>query len=45
MIGSVAAAHYSFMGATDPVQIEPQARELAGRLKADAAAAVILLSV
>jgi D-proline reductase (dithiol) PrdB len=28
-IGSVAATHYSFMGATDPVQMEPYARELA----------------
>jgi hypothetical protein len=44
MIGSVAATHYSFMGATDPVQM-PHARELAGRLKADAADAVILPSV
>jgi D-proline reductase (dithiol) PrdB len=42
VIGSVAAAHYSFMGATDPVQMEPHARELAGRLKQDAVDAVIL---
>ena len=41
-IGSVAATHYSFMGATDPVQMEPHARELAGRLKADAVDAVVL---
>ena len=41
-IGSVAATHYSFMGATDPVQMEPHAREMAGRLKADAVDAVIL---
>ena len=41
-IGSVAQTHYSFMGATDPVQMEPQARELAGRLKQDAVDAVIL---
>ena len=45
MIGSVAATHYSFMGATDPVQMEPNARELAGRLKADAVDAVILSPV
>jgi len=32
-IGSLAATHYSFMGATDPVEMEPHARELAGRLK------------
>ena len=41
-IGSVAATHYSFMGATDPLQMEPYARELAVRLKADAVDAVIL---
>jgi D-proline reductase (dithiol) PrdB len=41
-IGSVAATHYSFMGATDPVQMEPHARELASRLKQDAVDAVIL---
>ena len=44
-IGSVAETHYSFMGATDPVQMEPHARELAGRLKADAVDAVILSPV
>ena len=41
-IGSVAATHYSFMGATDPLLMEPHARELAGRLKQDAVDAVIL---
>ena len=41
-IGSVAATHYSFMGATDPLQMEPYARELAVRLRADAVDAVIL---
>ncbi|MGE5271312.1 MAG: glycine/sarcosine/betaine reductase selenoprotein B family protein [Thiohalocapsa sp.] len=44
-IGSVAATHYSFMGATDPVDMEPHARELAGRLKADQVDAVILSPV
>ena len=44
-IGSVAATHYSFMGATDPVQMEPHARDLAGRLKEDAVDAVILSPV
>ena len=44
-IGSVAATHYSFMGATDPLQMEPHARELAGRLKRDAVDAVILSPV
>jgi D-proline reductase (dithiol) PrdB len=41
-ISSVAATHYAFMGATDPLQMEPYARELAGRLKADAVDAAIL---
>jgi D-proline reductase (dithiol) PrdB len=42
VIGRVASTHYSFMGATDPVQMEPHARELAGRLKHDGVDAVIL---
>jgi len=45
VIGSVAQTHYSFMGATDPVQIESNARELAGRLKRDQVEAVILSPV
>ena len=45
VIGSVAETHYSFMGATDPVQMEPHARELAGRLKRDQVDAVILSPV
>jgi D-proline reductase (dithiol) PrdB len=45
VIGSVAETHYAFMGATDPVQMEPHARELAFRLKADAVDAVILSPV
>jgi D-proline reductase (dithiol) PrdB len=44
-IGSVAATHYSFMGATDPIQMEPYARELAGQLKSDQVDAVILSPV
>ena len=44
-IGSVAQTHYAFMGATDPVQMEPHARELAGRLKSDRVDAVILTPV
>jgi D-proline reductase (dithiol) PrdB len=44
-IGSVAATHYSFMGATDPIQMEPHARELAGRLRQDRVDAVILSPV
>ncbi len=44
-IGSVAATHYSFMGATDPVQMEGYAREVAGQLKQDKVDAVILSPV
>jgi D-proline reductase (dithiol) PrdB len=45
VIGSVANTHYSFMGASDPVPMEPYARELAGRLKEDGVTAVILSPV
>jgi D-proline reductase (dithiol) PrdB len=41
-IGAVAATHYSFMGATDPREMAGNARELAGRLKADGVDAAIL---
>jgi D-proline reductase (dithiol) PrdB len=44
-IGSVAATHYSFMGATDPVQMVDGAKEVAGKLKADNVNAVLLTSV
>jgi D-proline reductase (dithiol) PrdB len=44
-IGSVAATHYSFMGATDPVQMVEGAAEVAGKLKADHVDAVLLTSV
>jgi len=44
-IGSVAATHYSFMGATGPGEMEPYARELAGRLKQDRVNAVLLSPV
>ena len=44
-IGSIAATHYSFMGATDPVLMEGHAREVAGRLKQDKVDAVILSPV
>jgi D-proline reductase (dithiol) PrdB len=44
-IGSVAQTHYSFMGATDPVTMETNARELTGRLKQDRVDAVILSPV
>jgi D-proline reductase (dithiol) PrdB len=42
VIGSVAQTHYSFMGASDPLQMEPHARELADRLKRDHVDAAIL---
>jgi D-proline reductase (dithiol) PrdB len=45
VIASVARTHYSFMGASEPLQMEPHARELAGRLKRDQVDAVILSPV
>ena len=44
-IGSVAAIHYSFMGATDPREMEGAAREVAARLKQDRVDAVLLSPV
>ena len=44
-IRSMADTHYSFMGATDPLQMEPHARELAGRLKHDNVDSVLLAPV
>ena len=44
-IGSMADIHYSFMGATDPLQMEPYARELASRLKQDSVDSVLLAPV
>lgn len=44
-VGSVADFHYTFMGATDPVQMEPAAREVAGLLARDAVNAVLLVPV
>ena len=41
-IGSVAATHYSFVGAADPLEMEGAAREVAGRLRQDGVDAVIL---
>ena len=45
VIGSVATTHYSFMGATDPVQMEGYARDVAARLKSDGVDAVLLSPV
>lgn len=44
-IASVADYHYSFMGATDPVGMEPAARQLAATLRADGVDAAILCPV
>ena len=44
-IGSVADFHYSFMGAADPLGMEPHARELAGRLKQEEVDSVLLTPV
>ncbi len=44
-VGSVAAFHYSFMGATPPDRLEAAARELAGHLKGDRVGAVCLVPV
>jgi D-proline reductase (dithiol) PrdB len=45
IIGSVAAYHYSFMGATNPAEMEPAARNLAGLLKGDKVDAALLVPV
>jgi D-proline reductase (dithiol) PrdB len=45
IIGSVAAYHYSFMGATDPAEMEPAARNLAVLLKRDRVDAALLVPV
>ena len=44
-IGSVADFHYSFMGATDPAQMESTTRHLAGILKNDRVDAALLVPV
>ena len=44
-IGSIAANHYSFMGATDPRGMQEHARTVAGRLKEDQVNAVLLTPV
>ena len=44
-IGSVASYHYSFMGAADPSDLEPNARRLAGILKSDGVDSVLLTGV
>ena len=45
IIGSVAAYHYSFMGAANPADMESSAHELAALLKGDHVDAVVLVPV
>jgi D-proline reductase (dithiol) PrdB len=45
IVGSMAAVHYSFMGAFPPVAAEPHARHLAGLLKQDKVDAALLVPV
>ena len=45
VIGGVASCHYSFMGATDPTQMEGTARDLAGVMRRDGVDAVLLVPV
>ena len=44
-IGSMADFHYSFMGATDPMEMEAAARNLAGLLKGDRVDGALLVPV
>ncbi|MBM9606092.1 selenoprotein B glycine/betaine/sarcosine/D-proline reductase [Desulfopila inferna] len=44
-IGSVADFHYSFMGATDPADMETAANKLAGLLRGDQVDAALLVPV
>lgn len=45
VIGSLADFHYSLMGATDPLQLEATARNLAGIMKNDGVNAILLVPV
>ena len=45
LIGSVAAFHYSFMGAGDPKEFETSARKLAALLEKDGVNALLLVPV
>jgi D-proline reductase (dithiol) PrdB len=45
IIGGVAAYHYSFMGAADPLEMESSAKKLAGLLRGDQVDAVLLVPV
>jgi len=45
IIGSVATYHYSFMGGTDPRQMEPSVKDITAVLKEDRVNAVLLIPV
>ncbi|MFP6835671.1 MAG: glycine/sarcosine/betaine reductase selenoprotein B family protein [Pseudomonadales bacterium] len=44
-IDAVARYHYSFMGATDPAEMEPAARQLAGAMRGEGTNVVLLVPV
>lgn len=44
-IGAVAEEHYAFMGAADPADMEPAARQVAARMRADDVNTVFLIPV
>ncbi len=44
-LGSLAVEHYSFMGATDPRVMEPDAKEIASQMKEAGVNAVLLVPV
>lgn len=45
VIGSVAETHYSFMGATDPLEMEPSVRKLTPELRKDEVDTILLVPV
>ena len=44
-IGGVAAHHYSFMGASDPVPMEPFANDVADAMRAEGVDTALLVPV
>jgi D-proline reductase (dithiol) PrdB len=44
-VGAVAETHYSFMGATEPEQMEPYAREAARKMRVEGVDAVLLVPI
>ncbi len=45
VIGSVAETHYSFMGATDPLEMEPSVKKLSKELQNDKVDTLLLVPV